>query len=139
MWVIDLKKQKVLYNMHVSHGKNSGEVRSTKFSNVSGSHASSLGVFVTGETYTGKNGYSLRIDGLEKGVNDKARARAIVVHGADYATAAFVKRYGYLGRSHACPAIPQEISRPVINTIKNGSLIFAYYPDRSWLRSSPYV
>ena len=139
MWVIDLTKQKVLYNLHVAHGKNSGANKSTKFSNASGSKASSLGVFITAETYQGKNGYSLRLDGLEKGVNDKARQRAVVIHGANYANASFIKRAGRLGRSWGCPAIAKKISKPVINTIKNGSLVFAYYPDSKWLRSSQYI
>lgn len=139
MWVIDLVKQKVLYNLHVSHGKNSGDLMSTRFSNSAGSKASSIGVFVTGESYQGSNGYSLRLDGLERGFNDNARSRAIVIHGADYVSNSFIRRFGRAGLSWGCPAIPKEMASSVINTIRHGSVVFAYYPDRSWLRGSQFA
>lgn len=139
LWVFDLSKNKLIFETHVTHGENSGKIKSTRFSNINGSHQSSLGVFTTGETYYGSNGYSLRLDGHEKGVNSLARKRAIVVHGADYASEKFIKRNGRLGLSWACPAVDSKIARKLIDTIKNGSLIFAYYPDQKWLKSSSFL
>ena len=126
MYVLDLSKKEVLYVTHVSHGRNSGGNFATSFSNKSGSYQSSLGFYRTAETYNGGNGYSLRLDGLEKGINDLARPRAVVIHGADYCSENFIKSTGRLGRSFGCPALPQELNRPIINTIKDGSLIFIY-------------
>lgn len=126
MYVMDLDKKEVLYVTYVSHGKNSGENFATTFSNKSGSYQSSLGFYRTAETYNGGNGYSLRLDGLEKGINDKARSRAVVIHGADYCNEDFIKSTGRLGRSFGCPALPQELNKPIINTIKDGSLLFIY-------------
>ena len=126
MYVLDLAKKEVLYVTHVAHGRNSGENFATSFSNRSGSYQSSLGFFRTAETYNGGNGYSLRLDGLEKGINDKARPRAVVIHGADYCSEDFIRSTGRLGRSFGCPALPQELNKPIINTIKDGSLLFIY-------------
>lgn len=126
MYVLDLSKKEVLYVTHVAHGRNSGGNYATSFSNKSGSYQSSLGFYRTAETYNGGNGYSLRLDGLEEGINDLARPRAVVIHGADYANEEFIKSTGRLGRSFGCPALPQELNKPIINTIKDGSLIFIY-------------
>lgn len=127
LFVFDMKNHKMLFSSLVSHGKNSGENYATSFSNKSGSYKSSLGFYLTQETYYGHNGYSLRLAGLEKGVNDNARARAIVVHGASYANPSVAKN-GRLGRSFGCPAIPQALTKPIIDTIKNGSVMFIYAP-----------
>lgn len=118
MFVIDLKNKKVLYSTVVSHGKNSGSNYATSFSNVSGSYQSSLGFYVTENVYMGKNGYSLVLNGLEKGINDKAKERAIVVHGAKYANPSTIASSGRLGRSLGCPALPESLAEPIINTIK---------------------
>ena len=126
MYVLDLSKKEVLYVTHVAHGRNSGGNFATSFSNKNGSYQSSLGFYRTAETYNGGNGYSLRLDGLEKGINDLARSRAVVIHGADYCNENFIKSTGRLGRSFGCPALPQELNKPIINTIKDGSLIFIY-------------
>jgi hypothetical protein len=139
LWVFDLTKNKLLMETHVTHGEKSGKDYATKFSNIDGSHQSSLGVFTTAETYQGQHGYSLRIDGHERGINDKARKRAIVVHGADYASERYIKNRGTLGLSWACPAVDSKISRKLIDTIKNGSMIFAYYPDKRWLKNSSFL
>lgn len=133
MWVFDLKSNRVLFNTWVSHGKNSGGVYATSFSNNHGSLKSSLGVFLTDDTYDGKNGYSLRLRGLERGVNDSAYSRAVVIHGAPYTNA------GSVGRSWGCPAVNPRLAKPIINTIKQRSVVFAYYPDRKWLARSPFL
>ncbi|MDD1780780.1 murein L,D-transpeptidase catalytic domain family protein [Enterovibrio sp. ZSDZ35] len=125
-WVIDAHKGKVLYSSYVSHGKNSGSLYATKFSNRISSHKTSVGVFRAAETYYGKHGYSLRLDGLSKGVNDNARKRAIVIHGASYANPKVISKTGQLGRSWGCPALPTYLSKKVINTIKDGTYIYAF-------------
>jgi hypothetical protein len=124
-FVIDMDKKSLVFNTYVSHGVNSGEKTATKFSNIVNSRKTSLGTFLTDSTYYGSNGYSLRLDGLTKGVNDNARERYIVVHGADYANESFLKQNGYLGRSWGCPALPEHLSRQIIDTIKGGSVIYA--------------
>jgi hypothetical protein len=139
LWVVDLTSREVLYEELVAHGQGSGGNLATTFSNTAESHQSSLGLFVTGEAYTGKNGYSLRLDGLDRGVNDGARARAIVIHGAPYVSDAFAKAQGRLGRSWGCPAVRDDVARPLIDLVKGGNLVFAYYPDQQWLRSSSYL
>ncbi|WEM41159.1 murein L,D-transpeptidase catalytic domain family protein [Photobacterium sp. DA100] len=125
-FVVDLQRNKLLYRTFVSHGVNSGGKNATKFSNTVNSRQTSLGTFLTDTTYYGGNGYSLRLDGLTPGVNDNARRRYIVIHGADYATRSFINRHGYLGRSWGCPALPTELSREIIDTIKGGSVIYAH-------------
>ena len=117
----------------------SGANMATQFSNQDESHQTSLGLFVTGDTYVGKNGYSLRLDGLDKGVNDRARDRAIVMHGAPYVSEEFVKANGRLGRSWGCPAISAAVAKPMIDRVKGGGLVFAYYPDARWLKTSKYL
>ena len=125
----------MLYSSVVSHGKNSGENYATSFSNEVGSYKSSLGFYLTGNTYQGKNGYSLLLDGLEKGINDRARERAIVVHGAAYANPSVCKS-GRLGRSFGCPAVPQKLSRPIIDAIKGGSVMYIYAGTPDYLAHS---
>jgi hypothetical protein len=139
LWVLDLVREKVLFEELVAHGRGSGENYATRFSNAEGSHQTSLGLFRTADTYVGSNGYSLRLDGLEPGVNDRARERAIVMHGAPYVSDAQLRMVGRLGRSHGCPALRPAIARSLIDTIKQGSLVFAYYPDKRWLRGSRFL
>lgn len=139
LWVLDLVEWKVLFHCLVSHGRNSGELLAENFSNKPGSNASSPGFYVTGETYIGKHGLSLALDGLEMGINDKARIRAIVMHGADYVSADFIRKYGRLGRSFGCPAVPKELSKEIIQTIKDGSCLFIYVPKTSYISNSPII
>jgi hypothetical protein len=139
LWVLDLDTRTLLYEELVSHGQGSGGNLATKFSNTPDSHQTSIGLFVTGTTYVGRNGYSLRLDGLDKGFNDRARERAIVMHGAPYVNAAITKSLGRLGRSHGCPAVRGEIARELIDRVKGGNLVFSYYPDAEWLAQSKYL
>jgi L,D-transpeptidase catalytic domain len=129
MWVYDLRTHALLFDELVSHGRGSGKTKATSFSNDPSSNMTSLGLFRTGETYVGHNGYSLRLDGLDPGVNDNARARALVVHGAPYVNEAVARANGYLGRSLGCPAVRPEIAHALIDAIKGGSLVFAYAPS----------
>jgi len=139
LWVLDLAERRVLFHELVAHGRGSGDNVATAFSNRSGSLQSSLGLFLTGETYSGKHGYTLRLQGLEPGINDRAEERAIVIHGAWYVSEEFASRHGRLGRSWGCPALDRKVSRKLIDAIKGGSLLFVYYPDRSWLKGSKYL
>lgn len=139
LFVLDMKERKILYESHVSHGRNSGENFATSFSNEMGSCKSSLGFFLTSHTYTGRNGYSLLLDGLEKGINDRARARAIVIHGAPYSDPSVIRYSGRLGRSQGCPALPLSICKPIINTIKEGSLLYIYADDSRYIEDSPIL
>jgi len=136
LWVIDLVNAKVIYRTLVSHGRNSGDLMAENFSNKPGSYASSPGFYSTGETYKGKHGLSLKLDGLEKGINDKARERAIVVHGADYVSPCFIRQNGRLGRSLGCPAVPEKLSKDIIETIKGGSCFFIYVPKACYTSNS---
>ena len=136
LWVIDLARDSVLEQALVAHGRRTGDDRAERFSNRPGSFESSLGTFVTGESYSGKNGYSLRLRGLDRGLNDNAEARAIVMHGAWYATRAFVAKVGRLGRSEGCPALDPAVARRVIDRIKGGSVVFAYFPDPALMRTA---
>lgn len=138
-FVMDMKHKKLLYSSHVSHGRNSGENFATSFSNESGSFKSSLGFFLTDGTYIGKNGYSLVLNGLEKGINDKARQRAVVIHGAPYSNPSVIRYAGRLGRSLGCPALPSNISKPIIDTIKGGSLLYIYADDSQYVINSPIL
>ena len=124
MWVIDLSSNRLLFHEYVAHGSGSGGNSASRFSNRDGSHQSNIGLMKTAETYSGKHGYSLKLDGLERGWNSNARSRAIVIHAADYVSEAFIQANGRLGRSWGCPALRPEISRKVIDTIKGGSLVF---------------
>ena len=139
MWVYDLRSRRLLFDELVSHGRGSGVAMATAFSNEPESNRSSLGLYRTAETYIGKHGYSLRIDGLEPGINDKARERAIVMHAADYVNETAARAQGYLGRSLGCPALRPEVARQVIDAVKGGGLLFAYYPDQRWLKTSKYI
>jgi len=139
LWVFALADARLLYVEHVAHGKGSGANLATEFSNVEGSLQSSLGLFSTAETYVGGNGYSLRMDGLEPGVNDRARERLLVMHGADYVDPQQALRQGRLGRSFGCPAVRSGIAREMIDTLKGGQLLFAYYPDTRWLQGSRFL
>ena len=135
LWVLDLARDSVLEQALVAHGRRTGDDRAERFSNRPGSFESSLGTFVTGESYSGKNGYSLRLRGLDPGLNDNAEARAIVMHGAWYATRDFIARVGRLGRSEGCPALDPAVARRVIDRIKGGSVVFAYFPDPGLMRA----
>jgi hypothetical protein len=139
LFVFNLDTRKLLFRELVAHGRNSGDNMATYFSNDPGSLASSVGLFVTEEPYIGGNGYSLRLKGLEQGINDMAWSRMIVLHGAAYVSQAAVKALGRLGRSWGCPAVRPQIARKLIDTLRGGSAIFAYYPEKSWLSSSNFV
>ena len=133
LWVIDLTTNTVLFQSLVAHGKNTGDEFASEFSNRNSSFQSSLGFYATGEIYQGKHGVSLRLDGLEKGVNDNARQRAVVIHGADYVSDSFIQNHKRLGRSQGCPAIPLELTNKIIQTIKNKSCLYIYHPSRSFI------
>ncbi|OGT41657.1 MAG: hypothetical protein A3F42_08615 [Gammaproteobacteria bacterium RIFCSPHIGHO2_12_FULL_37_34] len=139
LWVFDLRNGKTLFNTWVSHGKNSGGAHATSFSNNPGSLKSSIGVFVTDEPYVGGKGYSLRLRGIERGINDNAYRRDIVVHGAWYVGSDLVKTRGQIGRSWGCPAVSTNLAKPLIDTIKDDTLMVAYYPDRNWLSRSRFL
>jgi len=139
LFVIDLEKGKLLFNTFVSHGRNSGTDMATRFSNDPNSFQSSLGFYVTGDTYKGEHGFSLRLDGKEEGINDKAYARSIVMHAANYVNESVIKMKGYLGRSLGCPAVPPALHKAIINTIKNGSCLFLYSPDKTYISHSKMI
>lgn len=136
MWVFDLARSQLLFEEWVAHGRNTGENLAKKFSNAEGSYMTSLGAFTAQETYMGGNGYSLRLRGLEPGFNDRARERAIVIHGAPYVNPEAAKLQGRLGRSLGCPAVRPQVARKLIDTLRDGTFLFAYYPDREWLQRS---
>ena len=129
LFIIDLKNYKVLFNTLVAHGRNTGRELATSFSNKASSYMSSPGFYITGNTYEGKNGYSLKLEGLEEGINDNAFERGIVVHGAAYVSQDLANAQGYIGRSQGCPAVPVSVSERIINTIKEGSCLFIYHPS----------
>ncbi|MDZ7761164.1 MAG: murein L,D-transpeptidase catalytic domain family protein [Desulfovermiculus sp.] len=137
LYVVDLKEEKLLYRTYVAHGRETGLTYAREFSNVPHSYQSSLGFYRTAETYRGKHGYSLRLDGLETEINDLARQRAIVMHSADYAKESFIREHGRLGRSLGCPALPPDISQKIITRIKEGSSVFVYADDPEYLTRSP--
>lgn len=137
LYVIDLKNKKLLFNTYVAHGRNTGDEFAKSFSNKEGSYKSSLGFYVTQHPITGSHtGFSLQIDGVEKGFNDHAVQRAIIMHAAEYATENFIKKYGRLGRSYGCPSVPPEMNKPIIETIKEGTCLFIYNPDKDYLMKS---
>jgi len=136
MWVIDMSNNKIIYNTYVAHGKGSGDNYANKFSNQHGSLMSSLGLFLTGSIYSGHYGESLTLHGLEEKFNDNALSRHIVMHKASYVDEWVIKKIGRLGRSFGCLALNQKVADKIMNTIKNGSLVFCYYPDKTWLSES---
>lgn len=136
LFVIDLETKKVLFNTYVAHGMNSGKEVASHFSNIPQSNKSSLGFYETASTYIGKHGYSLHLDGLEKGINDNAYRRDIVIHAAEYVHENYVQMQGYIGRSQGCPAIPEKFHKPIIDKIKNGTCLFIYNPSRNYLLHS---
>ena len=139
LWVFDLKKRKLLFHELVAHGRNSGENMAVKFSNQNESFATSLGLYRTQSSYVGQNGYSLRMEGLEPGFNDNAFERAIVIHGAPYVSPVLARANGRIGRSLGCPAVRPAIAHKLIDSMKDGQLLFSYYPDQRWLKSSSYI
>lgn len=138
-FVIDINERKILYKSLVAHGKNSGVGYASSFSNNKCSYKSSIGFFLTDETYYGKHGFSLRLDGLEKDINNNARDRAIVIHSAGYVNEEFIKKYGRLGRSHGCPALPCSNYENIVNTIKGRTCLFIYYPDKKYMKESEFI
>jgi len=136
LFVIDLDNNKVLFNTYVAHGSNSGAEYANHFSNTPESNQSSPGFYETLGTYNGKNGYSLHLEGLEAGINDNANRRAIVMHGADYVSENFIQARGYIGRSWGCPAVPEKLSKPIIDKIKDGTCLFIYTPGGNYVNRS---
>ena len=139
LWVFDVATGETLFSELVAHGKNTGDNMATRFSDELESHQSSLGLFVARNPYVGTNGYSLRLDGLEPGFHGRARERAIVMHGAPYVDGAMAARQGRLGRSWGCPAVREAIARNIIDTVRDGGVIFSYYPDDTWLKESRFL
>lgn len=139
LWTIDLANKQVLFNSYVAQGKFTGGLFARYFSNKPESKESSLGLFQTLEPYIGHDGYALRINGLEQGFNNLAEERAIVIHGAWYVSQAYIHRAGRLGLSWGCPAVPEDVIKPLINTIKGGTFLFSYYPDPNWLAHSKFL
>jgi len=139
LYVIDLASKQILFNTLVAHGRNSGKLWTSSFSNSTSSLKSSPGFYVTGETYMGDNGYSLRLDGQEKNINDNARARSIVLHGAPYVDSSSISALGFLGRSWGCPAVPLSLHTDIINTIKDGTCLFIYSLDKSYQQRSTFL
>jgi hypothetical protein len=139
LWVFDLSTGKLLFKELVAHGRNTGENLAIRFSNEMDSRQTSLGLFVTDDTYVGSNGYSLKLDGLDVGFNDRARARSIVMHGASYVDPQLAASQGRIGRSWGCPALRTAVATKVIDRIRGGGVIFSYYPDQDWLKSSRFL
>ena len=139
LWIIDLENHSLWQKTLVAHGRNSGELYARQFSNRVSSHMSSLGFYITGKPYHGKHGLSLRLQGMEPGINDQAESRAIVMHGADYVSQDFINRNGRLGRSHGCPAVPRELASDIITQIANGTCLFIYHSDPDYQESSTLV
>lgn len=139
LFVIDLNNFRVLYNTYVAHGVNSGKEYANQFSNIPESNKSSLGFYETKNTYQGGNGYSLRLEGLERGINDNAEKRDIVIHGAGYVDEALIRSQGYIGRSWGCPALPEKLHKSIIDKIKNGSCLFIYSENNAYLKKSKII
>lgn len=138
LYVIDLEKKIVLFHTYVSHGRNSGEEFAHFFGNEPESYKSSLGFYLTGDAYKGTHGLSMKLRGLEKGINHRAEQRGIVVHGASYVSESFIRRNGRLGRSQGCPSVSEKICKPIVNSIKDGSCFFIFYPDSNYFRRSSF-
>jgi hypothetical protein len=139
LWLFDLESRTLVLQELVAHGQGSGDNYAKSFSNIEGSHQSSLGLFRTSESYMGQHGYSLRMDGLESGINDKARARALVIHAADYVADSWIETHGRIGRSQGCPAVRPEVAQLVIDNLKGGQFLFSHYPDEHWLQTSAHI
>lgn len=139
LWLIDLKNKRVLLNTYVAHGQGTGEEYARHFSNKEGSHQSSLGFYVTGDTYTGKHGYTLYLHGMDKGYNSAAYERLIVMHGAAYVSDDFIAGTGRLGRSWGCPAVSIDVAEKLIDKIKGGSCLYIFYPDAEYLKNSHWL
>ena len=140
LYVIDLKNKKLLFNTYVAHGRNTGNEYARNFSNEEGSLKSSLGFYITDHPITGSHtGFSLMLDGVEKGFNDHACKRQIIIHGAAYATENFIRKNGRLGRSFGCPALPPKLNKPIIETIKDGTCLFIYNPNKNYIRNSSLI
>jgi hypothetical protein len=135
-FVINLVRHQILFKSLVSHGRNSGDLYASRFSNKMQSHETALGFFLTGESYLGGQGYSLQLQGVDTGYNDLSKVRGIIIHGANYVTRNYISRYGRLGRSFGCPALPPELSKQIINLIKDGSVLFSYFPDQVYFDHS---
>jgi hypothetical protein len=136
LYILDMENYRVLFNTLVAHGRNSGKEMANSFSNKASSFKSSPGFYITGDTYNGDNGYSLKLTGVEKGINDNAENRAIVMHGADYVNESWINSQGYIGRSLGCPAVPREDATEIINTIKSGACLFIYVPNQQYVSHS---
>jgi hypothetical protein len=139
LYVIDLKHRRLLFNTYVAHGRNTGEEYARLFSNEEGSLKSSLGFYVTTQSMVGPTGFSLKLQGVEKGINDNAEKRAIIMHGGDYVSEKYIRNHGFLGRSLGCPTLPTDLTRPIIETIKGGSCLFIYNPDNNYFAQSPLL
>lgn len=139
LYIIDLENYELKFRTWVAHGRNSGKEMAERFSNTISSNQSSPGFYVTGNTYQGKHGYSLRLEGVEKGINDNAGRRAIVIHGADYVNPGTISKLGFIGRSQGCPAIPMNLHRPVIDQLKEGACLFIYSTTNSYLKKSSLI
>ncbi len=139
LFILDVEAGKVLYHTYVAHGRGSGKLIAETFSNIPESYQSSLGFYETSGTYIGKNGFSMKLKGLETGINHKAEERAIVVHGAPYVSEQFIRQQGFLGRSHGCPALPENLNRPIIEKIKDGSLLFIYSNRADYAKKSKLI
>lgn len=139
LWVINTENGEVLFNSLVAHGKNTGEEFAEHFSNTENSLQSSLGFYITETTYEGENGYSLKLLGMDKGFNDHALQRSVVMHGADYVSEEFAAQHKRIGRSWGCPAVPRNLAGPIINTIKGESVLFIYAPDQNYLNTSEWL
>ncbi len=136
LFIIDLQHHRLLFNTYVAHGQNSGAEFANRFSNLPESYQSSLGFYKTSDTYNGKNGYSMHLDGLERGINSNADERAIVMHGAPYVSEDFIRSRGYIGRSWGCPAVPEKLTKPIIDKIKNGTCLFIYSENKKYMKGS---
>ena len=132
LWIVDLEKNKLLFNTLVAHGQGSGGDMATNFSNLADSHQSSLGFYITSETYFGKHGLSMKLEGMDKGYNTNARDRAVVIHGAEYVSQSFINQHGRLGRSHGCPALPVELTKTIIDTIKGQTCLYINGPAANY-------
>jgi hypothetical protein len=136
LYVIDMLLEQVVIQSLVAHGNKSGTLFANIFSNKNASHKSSLGFYITGNIYKGRNGASLELNGMEQGINDHAKDRAIVIHGADYVSPSFIKQQGYIGRSQGCPAVPNNQVQAIIETIQGASCMFVYAPSKAYLQKS---